>query len=43
LLTAALAAVVIAAAIGLIELADLKRIYRIQRWSSGWQSSALSA
>jgi high affinity sulfate transporter 1 len=29
---AALAAVVIAAAIGLIEIADLKRIYRIQRW-----------
>jgi high affinity sulfate transporter 1 len=28
----ALAAVVIAAAIGLIELADLRRIYRIQRW-----------
>lgn len=28
----ALAAVVIAAAIGLIEIADLKRIYRIQRW-----------
>ncbi|MBR1175941.1 sulfate permease [Bradyrhizobium sp. KB893862 SZCCT0404] len=30
--TAALAAVVIAAAIGLFEVADLKRIYRIQRW-----------
>jgi high affinity sulfate transporter 1 len=30
--TAALAAVVIAAAIALIEIADLKRIYRIQRW-----------
>ena len=29
---AALAAVVIAAAIGLFEVADLKRIYRIQRW-----------
>jgi high affinity sulfate transporter 1 len=29
---AALAAVVIAAAIGLTEIADLKRIYRIQRW-----------
>jgi high affinity sulfate transporter 1 len=29
---AALAAVVIAAAIGLIEITDLKRIYRIQRW-----------
>jgi high affinity sulfate transporter 1 len=28
----ALAAVVIAAAIGLMELSDLKRIYRIQRW-----------
>jgi MFS superfamily sulfate permease-like transporter len=30
--TSALAAVVIAAAIGLIEIADLGRIYRIQRW-----------
>jgi MFS superfamily sulfate permease-like transporter len=30
--SSALAAVVIAAAIGLIEVADLKRIYRIQRW-----------
>lgn len=30
--TAALAAVVIAAAIGLIEVTDLLRIYRIQRW-----------
>jgi high affinity sulfate transporter 1 len=30
--SAALAAVVIASAIGLIEIADLKRIYRIQRW-----------
>jgi high affinity sulfate transporter 1 len=30
--TAALAAVVIASAIGLFEIADLKRIYRIQRW-----------
>jgi len=30
--SAALAAVVIAAAIGLIEIADLLRIYRIQRW-----------
>jgi len=29
---AALAAVVISAAIGLIEVTDLKRIYRIQRW-----------
>jgi high affinity sulfate transporter 1 len=28
----ALAAIVIASAIGLIEVADLKRIYRIQRW-----------
>ena len=30
--TAALAAVVIASAIALIEIADLRRIYRIQRW-----------
>jgi high affinity sulfate transporter 1 len=30
--SAALAAVVIASAIGLIEVADLKRIYRIQQW-----------
>jgi MFS superfamily sulfate permease-like transporter len=30
--SAALAAVVIAAAIGLVEVADLRRIYRIQRW-----------
>src|SRR5262249_28447901 len=30
--TAALAAVVIASAIGLIEIADLVRIYRIQQW-----------
>ncbi|MBR0845715.1 sulfate permease [Bradyrhizobium liaoningense] len=30
--TAALAAVVIAAAIGLFEISDLKRIYRIQQW-----------
>jgi MFS superfamily sulfate permease-like transporter len=30
--TAALAAVVIASAVGLIEVADLRRIYRIQRW-----------
>jgi MFS superfamily sulfate permease-like transporter len=29
---AALAAVVIASAIGLIEVADLIRIFRIQRW-----------
>ena len=31
----ALAAVVIAAAIGLVEVADLRRIYRIQRWEYG--------
>jgi len=30
--SSALAAVVIAAALGLIEIADLRRIYRIQRW-----------
>lgn len=30
--TATLAAVVIASAIGLIEIADLRRIYRVQRW-----------
>lgn len=30
--TAALAAVVVAAAIGLIEVTDVKRIYRIQQW-----------
>ena len=30
--TSALAAVVIASAIGLIEVTDLRRIYRIQRW-----------
>lgn len=30
--TSALAAVVIASAIGLIEITDLRRIYRIQRW-----------
>jgi high affinity sulfate transporter 1 len=30
--TAALAAVVIGAALGLLEVTDLKRIYRIQRW-----------
>jgi MFS superfamily sulfate permease-like transporter len=30
--TATLAAVVIASAIGLVEIADLRRIYRIQRW-----------
>jgi high affinity sulfate transporter 1 len=38
----ALAAVVIAAAIGLIEIADLKRIYRIQRWEF-WLSIACFA
>ena len=37
--TAALAAVVIAAAIGLIEVTDLTRIYRIQRWEF-WLSMA---
>ena len=37
--TAALAAVVIAAAIGLIEVTDLKRIYRIQQWEF-WLSMA---
>src|SRR5262249_5666426 len=35
----ALAAVVIASAIGLIEISDLKRIYRIQRWEF-WLSIA---
>ncbi|AGU48189.1 putative sulfate permease SulP [Variovorax paradoxus B4] len=35
----ALAAVVIASAIGLIEVADLRRIYRIQRWEF-WLSAA---
>jgi high affinity sulfate transporter 1 len=30
--TSALAAVVIAAALGLFEIADLRRIYRVQRW-----------
>jgi high affinity sulfate transporter 1 len=38
----ALAAVVIASAIGLIEIADLKRIYRIQRWEF-WLSMACFA
>jgi MFS superfamily sulfate permease-like transporter len=28
----ALAAIVIASAIGLVEVSDLRRIYRIQRW-----------
>ena len=37
--TAALAAVVIASAIGLIEIADLKRIYRVQQWEF-WLSIA---
>lgn len=37
--TSALAAVVIASAIGLFEFADLKRIYRIQRWEF-WLSIA---
>ncbi|RZL92200.1 MAG: SulP family inorganic anion transporter [Variovorax sp.] len=37
--TSALAAVVIAAAIGLIEVTDLRRIYRIQRWEF-WLSIA---
>ena len=38
----ALAAVVIASAIGLIEVADLRRIYRIQRWEF-WLSIACTA
>jgi high affinity sulfate transporter 1 len=38
----ALAAVVIASAIGLIEATDLKRIYRIQRWEF-WLSVACTA
>ncbi len=37
--TSALAAVVIASALGLIEVADLRRIYRIQRWEF-WLSIA---
>jgi MFS superfamily sulfate permease-like transporter len=37
--TSALAAVVIASAIGLIEVTDLRRIYRIQRWEF-WLSIA---
>jgi high affinity sulfate transporter 1 len=40
--TAALAAVVIASALGLIEVADLKRIWRIQRWEF-WLSMACLA
>lgn len=39
--TSALAAVVIAAAIGLIEITDLRRIYRIQPWEF-WLSIACS-
>ncbi|WP_378941980.1 SulP family inorganic anion transporter [Mesorhizobium sp. ANAO-SY3R2] len=39
--TSALAAVVIASAIGLFEIADLRRIYRIQRWEF-WLSIACS-
>jgi len=39
---AALAAVVIASAIGLFEVADLRRIYRIQRWEF-WLSMACFA
>jgi MFS superfamily sulfate permease-like transporter len=39
---AALAAVVIAAAIGLVEVSDLRRIYRIQRWEF-WLSIACFA
>ena len=38
----ALAAVVIASALGLIEIADLRRIYRIQRWEF-WLSMACFA
>jgi MFS superfamily sulfate permease-like transporter len=40
--TPALAAVVIASAIGLFEMADIKRIYRIQRWEF-WLSMACFA
>jgi len=40
--TSALAAVVIAAAIGLFEFADLRRIYRIQRWEF-WLSIGCTA
>jgi len=39
---AALAAIVIASAIGLIEVSDLRRIYRIQRWEF-WLSMACFA
>jgi len=38
----ALAAVVIAAALGMIEISDLRRIYRIQRWEF-WLSIACTA
>jgi high affinity sulfate transporter 1 len=38
----ALAAIVIAAAIGLVEISDLRRIYRIQRWEF-WLSMACFA
>ena len=40
--TTALAAVVIASALGLIEIADLRRIYRIQQWEC-WLSIACFA
>ena len=40
--TSALAAVVIASAIGLIEVTDLRRIYRIQRWEF-WLSVGCTA
>ncbi len=40
--TTALAAVVIASALGLIEVTDLRRIYRIQRWEF-WLSIACTA
>ncbi|MDM0075640.1 sulfate permease [Variovorax sp. J2P1-59] len=40
--SSALAAVVIASAIGLIEIADLRRIYRIQRWEF-WLSIVCTA
>jgi high affinity sulfate transporter 1 len=40
--TAALGAVVIASAIGLFEIADLRRIYRIQRWEC-WLSITCAA
>ena len=41
--TAALAGVVIAAAIGLIEIVDLRRIYRIQRWEFWLSMSCMAA